>query len=143
MKTRTMFFTTAFVCILTASLLFSAIQSKASTTAEQEARYAVTQYIHALKTSDVQEIMKYTKDLRYPNESRKKQAYTNMAQDQILSDVHLISFKRTDNDEMIATLRFVSKVAGTHELDYPVIQEENGDWKVLIEGKAVTKNNKK
>lgn len=114
--------------------LFASVNTYASTTAEEEAKNAVTQYLQSVQVGDVEGMMEYTKDLRFPDEAQKRDSYELLALDtDAVRDLEVLSLNTIDSANMLLRIKFTSKYSGPHELELPVIKE-NGHWKVVVGG---------
>lgn len=138
MKTTTKVLT-SFVAVGVLASAFFFNSTGASQSAEQQAEKAVEHYLNSVKSGNVAEMMKYSKDIRFSDDAERKSIYEGLVRADQLKKVELLKIEATSDTEANATIRWTEKDAGTHEMTLPVIKE--GDqWKVLVEGQKYEKN---
>lgn len=141
MKKTTAVLATVIAIGVAGGLYLGVSKSEASATPEQEAKQVVTHYIDAIKSSNVDEMMKYTKDTRFKDEATKRDVYQSLVKDPIQKDkTKLLSVSKVDDTHLTATIRISTKGTGTHDLTIPV-EKDGEQWKLVIDGQEVTKNN--
>lgn len=112
----------------------------ASQLATTEAKVAVQHYIDAAKSGNVDDMMKYTKDVRFKDDATKRKVYENLVKNDPLQ-ADIVSASEIGSNRVNVTLHAGTPQTGTHDITLPVVKE--GDqWKVLIEGIKVNKNSK-
>ncbi|KEO83158.1 DUF4878 domain-containing protein [Tumebacillus flagellatus] len=116
-------------------------KSETSATPEQAAKQAVTHYLDAVKSGNVDEMMKATLDNRFKDDASKREVYQTFSNDPIQTDkTKILAINKVDNSHLNATIRISTKNTGTHDLTIPVVKEGE-QWKLVIDGQEVTKNN--
>lgn len=111
----------------------------ASQDVEQEVQQAVTGYINAVKTGNVDEAVKYVHDTRFPNVEATKAQYKNLFKESPMSHAEIVSIVEVDDTHAQVTIKAKTKLSGTQEVTLPVVKED-GQWKVLITGQKVDRN---
>ncbi|PWK13946.1 DUF4878 domain-containing protein [Tumebacillus permanentifrigoris] len=112
-------------------LYFGVTKSEASATPEQEAKKAVIHYLDALKSGNVDEIMKYTNDTRFKDEASQRKVYTNLAKNERVKKAEIISFEKVDDTHMNVELKSTTDKEELPQQTLPV-EFLNGQWKIVI-----------
>jgi hypothetical protein len=113
--------------LLTTILLAS---TSAAKTSEEEAHEVVTQYLDAVKSRNVDEMIKHVKDTRFPVEELRKR-YLEIHQENPVHTVELVELSKVSETHLLAKIRFTSNISGDQVIELPVVKE-NGEWKVVI-----------
>ncbi|WP_157729569.1 DUF4878 domain-containing protein [Tumebacillus algifaecis] len=132
MKKKTVFVASFIALAVAGGLTFGSINSQASSTAEQDARLTFDKYIAAVMDGNAEDMIKYTDDQRFLDESSKEIAYESLANDKDVQELEVLNFKKIDGTHMIASVRFKSKYSGVHQIEMPVVKAGD-EWKVVIE----------
>ena len=125
---------------VTAGVLYTS--ATASQTVEQESRQAVTQYVEASKSGNVDELMKWTNDTRFKSDAEKRETYELIVKNDPFIRAEIVNISVVDSTHANVTLRGTTKGTGTHDVTLPVVKDK-GQWKVQVTGVTVEKNDLK
>lgn len=139
MKKSTTLLATLVAVGVAGGLYFGVTKSEASATPEQEAKQTIQNYLKAVKSGNVDEMMKLTNDSRFQSDAEKRDVYQSLVEVQDTEKLDVVSVMKNDSTHLNVTVKLVSKTDGTHELTLPFVKENNS-WKIFIEGQVVTKN---
>lgn len=116
-----------------------AATSGASSEAEKEAKFAITQYMNAVKKGDVETMAKYAKDTRYANIDEAKKDYKEIVKQNPVTKADILDVKKIDENNMLVKILLSQNHVENAEVELPMVKE-NGDWKIVITGQNVDAN---
>lgn len=139
MKKTTAVLATVIAVGVAGALYFGVSKSEASATPEQEAKQVAKHYVDGLKSGNVDKIMQNSKDVRFKNDSERKQMYSDLANEQDVLKAEVVSVKLVDDSHANFALHAKFKSSGTQDVTLPMVKED-GNWKVVIEDIDLKKN---
>ncbi|MCM3342432.1 hypothetical protein M3650_28350 [Paenibacillus sp. MER TA 81-3] len=108
--------------------------SKASIPDIQEAKNTVENYIEAIESKNVDEIMKWVKDTRFDSPAQQRSQYFTMFSNDPFSNASMINIQKINNNTMSVSIELDRKSNKESEIiQLPVIKED-GKWKLLVAG---------
>lgn len=116
---------------VTGVLAHNSIQ--ASQVAEQEVREFVEGWINAVKSGNVDELVKRVDDRRFKNEASLREEYEIMAKDNPINEAELVSIKMINKNQAEATVSAVTDDTGTFTITNTVRRDGNS-WKMVLVG---------
>ncbi|TCP57941.1 uncharacterized protein DUF4878 [Tumebacillus sp. BK434] len=116
-----------------AGFAFVSTPTDAAQTAEIEAKQAVTHYLNAVSSGNINEIMKYSKDERIPDETQRKEMLQRFLQKHPVKKFEVLSINYVNDENITVTL--TGQFGDNTETQTLPLLKENNQWKVLIEDK--------
>ncbi|MGG1661290.1 hypothetical protein [Brevibacillus sp. NRS-1366] len=108
------------------------ITSKVSSTGDpvEEARQAITLFKYAQDTKNVDEMIKYSRDIRYRDDRQRHKEYYKLFTQEPASIISVGSAKAVDSNLVMAEITY-QEDGKNHELTLPVYKID-GHWKLVI-----------
>ncbi|KRF44012.1 DUF4878 domain-containing protein [Paenibacillus sp. Soil787] len=115
---------------LTVTTIFVSDQTSASITPEKEIEQTFDAYISAIKSGNADDMVKYTKDLRFEDVNIQNENYKKLPKDDVIS-TKVLSVKKEDDTHYLLSVDTKTKSAGKVQRLFPVIKEGN-QWKIVV-----------
>ncbi|ASS73770.1 hypothetical protein CIG75_01470 [Tumebacillus algifaecis] len=117
--------------MLLAGVIIISNPTRAEQTSEKEAKQAVTHYLNAVSAGDVNEIIKYSKDERVPDDTKRKEMLEHFMQNNPVKQIQVLSVNYINEANINVTIS--GQFGDTTETKTLPLIKENNQWKVLIE----------
>ncbi len=119
----------ASIALLTGMVMIST-PTGATETAEREAKQVIEHYLNAVSSGNVDEIIKYSKDEREPDDSKRKEMLQRFIQKNPINKLEVLSMKFLNDKNISVTLS--GEFGETSETKTLPLIKENDQWKILI-----------
>lgn len=111
---------------------------------EKMATKAIQEYVTGFKNGDVEAMTSHIKDTRVKDESQLNEKYKKYVKEnkERNAELKFVSVEKADGDKFIANFEYSTNEFKATPLQLPVIKDENGDWKLFVDGSVSLKPNK-
>lgn len=96
---------------------------------EEVIRENVMKYLSAIESGDVNEMVKYSDDIRFPDKIEQRLEYQKIQDD--ISDTSIENLEKISNTEYQVTIKYKQDKGEFTEIKFPVVKKEDG-WMILV-----------
>lgn len=126
------------VAVLAAALVTGGIfatKGSASQSAEELATATANGYVTAFEEGNVDKLLEYVNDFRFNDAQTQKQRYNEYLKEEKKHKTTLkfLSLEKVDEDSFNAHFEIESDYYTATPLTLPVVQDENGEWNLVID----------
>jgi len=96
---------------------------------EEVIRGNIMKYLSAIESGDINEIVKYSDDIRFPDKNEQRLEYEKIQDD--ISDTSIEKLEKISDTEYQVTIKYKQDKGQLTEIKFPVVKKEDG-WRILV-----------
>jgi len=98
-------------------------------TNEEVIRENIMKYLFAIESGDINEMVKYADDIRFPDKNDQKMEYENIDDD--ITDTSIEKLEKISATEYQVTIRYRQGKGDLTKITFPVTKKDDG-WKIIV-----------
>ncbi|MBU9721942.1 MULTISPECIES: hypothetical protein [Bacillaceae] len=107
----------------------SHLSNSATSITEKEVENIVIKYLTAMEEKDIETMVKYTDDIRFPDKSIQEEQYKDMLPQEV-TDTEIIDLTMVNNNEFEVIIELVANDF-LERRTFPVLKKD-GEWRIIV-----------